>query len=65
VLEEDEGRDSGGSRFAILHLPDPKREGRSTAFGLVTAGMEVVDRIEPGDVIEKVTIWDGVTSPYE
>jgi peptidyl-prolyl cis-trans isomerase B (cyclophilin B) len=65
VLDEDEGRDSGGSRFVILHLPDPKLEGRATAFGLVTSGMDVVDRIEPGDVIEKVTIWDGVTSPYE
>jgi peptidyl-prolyl cis-trans isomerase B (cyclophilin B) len=65
VLQEGEGRDSGGSRFLILHLPDPKLEGRATAFGLVTSGMEAVDRIEPGDVIEKVTIWDGVTSPYE
>jgi hypothetical protein len=34
-------------------------------FGLVTSGMEVVDRLEPEDVIEEVTIWDGVTSPYE
>ncbi len=61
----EDGRDSGGSRFLITHLPAPGLEGRFTAFGLVTSGMEVVDRLEPTDVIEEVTIWDGVTSPYE
>jgi cyclophilin family peptidyl-prolyl cis-trans isomerase len=60
----EEGRDSGGSRFLITHLPEPDLEGRYTVFGLVTSGMEVVDRLEPEDVIEEVTIWDGVTSPY-
>lgn len=62
MIEEE--RDSGGSRFLITHLPEPGLEGRYTVFGLVTAGMEVVDRIEPTDGIEKVTIWDGVSSPY-
>jgi len=61
----EEGRDSGGSRFLITHLPEPGLEGRFTVFALVTSGMEVVDRLEPEDVIEEVTIWDGVTSPYE
>jgi cyclophilin family peptidyl-prolyl cis-trans isomerase/HEAT repeat protein len=61
----EEGRDSGGSRFLITHLPEPGLEGRFTVFGLVTSGMEVVDRLEPTDLIEEVTIWDGVTSPYE
>jgi HEAT repeat protein len=61
----EDGRDSGGSRFLITHLPEPEREGRFTVFGLVTSGMEVVDRLEPEDVIEAVAIWDGVTSPYK
>jgi cyclophilin family peptidyl-prolyl cis-trans isomerase len=61
----EEGRDSGGSRFLITHLPEPELEGRYTVFGLVTSGMEVVDRLEPEDVIEEVAIWDGVTSPYK
>ncbi len=43
----EEERDSGGSRFLITHLPEPALEGRLTVFGLVTAGMEVVDRLEP------------------
>jgi HEAT repeat protein/cyclophilin family peptidyl-prolyl cis-trans isomerase len=61
----EEGRDSAGSRFFITHLPEPGLEGRFTVFGLVTSGMEVVDRLEPSDLIEEVTIWDGITSPYE
>ena len=61
----EDGRDSAGSRFLITHLPEPGLEGRVTVFGLVTSGMEVVDGLEPDDVIEEVTIWDGVTSPYE
>jgi cyclophilin family peptidyl-prolyl cis-trans isomerase len=60
----EEERDSAGSRFLITHLPAPGLEGRATVFGLVTAGMEVVDRLEPTDRIEEVTIWDGITSPY-
>jgi cyclophilin family peptidyl-prolyl cis-trans isomerase/HEAT repeat protein len=57
-------KDEGGSRFLITHLPAPALEGRATVFGHVVRGMEVVDRLEPGDAIEKVTIWDGVRSPY-
>jgi cyclophilin family peptidyl-prolyl cis-trans isomerase len=30
-------------------------------FGRVIAGMEVVDRIEQGDVIRRVRVWDGQT----
>ena len=59
----EEGKDTGGSRFLIAHMPDMSREGLTTIFGQVTTGMEVVDRLEPGDVIEQATIWDGVTSP--
>jgi cyclophilin family peptidyl-prolyl cis-trans isomerase/HEAT repeat protein len=65
VAMEEEGRDTAGSRFFITHLPDPGLEGIVTVFGHVVRGMEVVDQIEPGDVIEEVTIWDGVVSPYE
>jgi HEAT repeat protein/cyclophilin family peptidyl-prolyl cis-trans isomerase len=65
LLMVEEEKDSGGSRFLVTHLPEPGLEGRFTVFGLVTSGMEVVDRLEPFDVIEEVAIWDGVTSPYE
>ena len=52
--------DTGGSQFFITHSPQPHLDGRYTAFGRVVAGMDVVDRIEAGDVIRRVLVWDGV-----
>lgn len=51
--------DTGGSQFFITHSPQPHLDGRYTVFGQVVAGMEVVDRTEPWDVIRRVRIWDG------
>jgi cyclophilin family peptidyl-prolyl cis-trans isomerase/HEAT repeat protein len=53
------GRDTGGSQFFIAHQPAPHLDGAYTAFGRVVSGMEVVDQLRPGDVIERVEIWDG------
>jgi cyclophilin family peptidyl-prolyl cis-trans isomerase/HEAT repeat protein len=60
----DVGKDTAGSQFFITHWPMPELDGRFTVFGQVTRGMTVVDALEPGDTIEEITIWDGVTSPY-
>lgn len=60
----DTGKDTAGSQFFITHWPMPELDGRFTVFGQVTRGMAVVDLLEPGDVIEEIAIWDGVTSPY-
>lgn len=57
------GKDSAGSQFFITHLPQPQLAGDFTAFGQVIRGMELVDRLEPGDVIQRIAIWDGVTDP--
>ena len=64
VAMADHGKDTAGSQFLITHLPRPDWDGRYTVFGQVTSGMDTVDRLEPGDTIENVTIWDGFTSPY-
>jgi cyclophilin family peptidyl-prolyl cis-trans isomerase/HEAT repeat protein len=53
-------RDTGGSQFFITHSPAPHLDARYTVFGHVVAGMEVVDRLLPWDVIRRVRIRDGV-----
>jgi cyclophilin family peptidyl-prolyl cis-trans isomerase len=55
--------DTGGSQFFITHSPQPHLDGRYTVFGNVVAGMDVVDRLGPWDVVRSVTIWDGITPP--
>ena len=54
------GADTGGSQFFITHGPQPHLDGRYAVLGRVVSGMEVVDAIRRGDVIERVRIWDGV-----
>jgi cyclophilin family peptidyl-prolyl cis-trans isomerase len=53
------GKDTGGSQFFITLGPQPHLDGGYTLFGQVVAGMEAVDRIRPGDAIERVTVWTG------
>lgn len=45
------GKDTGGCQIFITHIPTPHLDGRYTVFGRVAKGMEVVDRLEPGDRI--------------
>jgi cyclophilin family peptidyl-prolyl cis-trans isomerase len=52
-------RDTGGSQFFITHSPQPHLDTRYTVFGHVVNGMEVVDQIQQGDVVQRVRIWDG------
>lgn len=53
------GKDTGGSQFFITHTPTPHLDGGYTLFGWVASGMEVVDKIRPGDTIDRIEIWDG------
>jgi cyclophilin family peptidyl-prolyl cis-trans isomerase/HEAT repeat protein len=55
----DSGKDTGGSQFFITHTPTPHLDGRYTVLGWVAAGMEAVDKVRQGDVIERVEIWTG------
>jgi len=56
--------DTGGSQFFITHSPQPHLDAKYTVFGRVVAGMEVVDKIQQGDIIRRVRVWDG-TQPLE
>jgi peptidylprolyl isomerase len=50
------GKDTEGCQFFITHLPTPHLDGRFTVFARVIDGFEVVDRLQVGDAIEKITI---------
>jgi cyclophilin family peptidyl-prolyl cis-trans isomerase len=53
------GKDTGGSQFFITLSPQPHLDGSYTLLGWVAEGMEVADRLRPGDTIERVEIWTG------
>ena len=53
------GKDTGGSQFFITHSPQPHLEARYTVFGQVIEGMDVVDQLVIGDVIENIEIRKG------
>ena len=50
------GPDTEGPQFFITHSPTPHLDGRYTIIGKVTAGMEVVHKIEMGDSIKQINI---------
>ena len=56
-----EGPDTGTGRFFITTSPQPPLDGRRPVFGAVVAGMDVVDRLQRGDLIHAARVWDGVT----
>ena len=53
------GKDTGGSQWFVTHSPQPHLDGGYTVFGRVVMGMDVVDKIVRGDVIESVVIRQG------
>jgi len=47
---------SGGSQFYICLADQPSLDGKYTVFGETVSGMEVVQSIVAGDVIQEITI---------
>ncbi|MDP4175350.1 MAG: peptidylprolyl isomerase [Bacteroidota bacterium] len=52
------GKDTGGSQFFICHNRENTAhlDRKHTCFGKVVEGLEVIDKIKQGDVIEKIEI---------
>jgi cyclophilin family peptidyl-prolyl cis-trans isomerase/HEAT repeat protein len=50
------GKDTGGSQWFVTHSRQPHLDGGYTVFGTVKSGMEVVDSIVRGDVIQSIVI---------
>jgi peptidylprolyl isomerase len=52
------GKDTEGCQFFVTHSNQPHLDGRYTIFARVMEGMDVVDRIQVGDTIERID-WGG------
>jgi cyclophilin family peptidyl-prolyl cis-trans isomerase len=54
---------SADSQFFIDIKPHPEWDAKYTVFGKVIKGMEVVDKIEVGDVVKKAYVKEGPVTP--
>ena len=54
------GKDTGGSQFFICHSRENTAhlDRKHTCFGKVYEGVDVIDQIRQGDVIEKIVIFE-------
>jgi len=50
------GPNTGGSQFFIVYEPQPHLNGIHTVFGKVIDGMDIVDGLSQGDIMNKVTV---------
>ena len=52
------GPGTNGSQFFVTHVPCPWLNGKHTVFGRVLSGQDVVDAVQQGDALVRVTIGE-------
>jgi peptidyl-prolyl cis-trans isomerase B (cyclophilin B) len=50
------GPDTNGSQFFITYAPQHHLDGKHSVFGQLIEGMDVLESLEPGDVITRIII---------
>jgi len=59
------GKDTGGSQFFITHRSTPHLDGKHTVYGRVISGVEIVDKVQQGDLMTKVVMLKKRSHKYE
>ncbi|YCM42867.1 peptidylprolyl isomerase [Verrucomicrobiaceae bacterium 227] len=58
------GPGTNGSQFFITHVATPHLDGKHSVFGKVTKGLDVVNAIEGGDVINDIVVTDSTKALF-
>jgi cyclophilin family peptidyl-prolyl cis-trans isomerase len=53
------GLDTGGSQFFVTLSPQPHLDGRYTRFGTVVSGLDILEQLRPGELIDRIEVWTG------